>query len=181
MDLSASSSADSAATTGPDPAPRPSMRNPPRPASNAGLSYIELVVVIVVIGIMVLVALPKLGPAYDHAMVRGARTAVTNLYNATRTASRSSNKVAVLKLSDNVMWIELNPLTAGGIKDTVRMGGTYHDLEARYGVTVTGPDSIRMDPRGLLDNTTSQTFTWVVTRDGWSDSIMVNSYGRMIR
>src|SRR5688572_25042932 len=107
MNVSASSWVDGRATTGPDPAPRPSMRNPPRPASTAGLSYIELVVVIVVIGIMVLVALPKLGPAYDHAMVRGARTAVTNLYNATRTASRSSNKVAVLRLSDNVMWIEL--------------------------------------------------------------------------
>ena len=181
MNVLASMSAGGTALPGPDPAPHRGMPNPPRPASTAGLSYIELVVVIVVIGIMVLVALPKLGPAYDHAMVRGARTAVTNLYNATRTASRSSNKVAVLRLNDNVMWIELNPFPPVVVKDTVRMGGTYHDLEQRYGVTVTGPDSVRVDPRGLLDNPTSQTYTWVFTRDGWSDSIMVNSYGRMIR
>ena len=61
--------------------------------------------VIVIIGLMVVFLLPKLAPAYDHAMVRSARTVVTNLYNTTRTAARASNQVAVLRLSQNVLWI----------------------------------------------------------------------------
>ncbi len=149
-------------------------------ASRAGISLVELMWVIVIIGLMVLFALPKLGPAYDHSMVRSARTAVTNLYNATRTAARASNRVAVLRLSGDVVWIELNASFPGTTKDPVTMGGRFHDFGEQYKVSITGPDSVRVDPRGLLLDS-GTTHTWVITRNGWSDSVMVNSYGRMIR
>jgi prepilin-type N-terminal cleavage/methylation domain-containing protein len=155
------------------------MPNTLRHATRAGFTIVELLVVIAIIGLMALFALPKLGPAYDHTMVRSARTAVTNLYNATRTAARASNRVAVLRLSGNALVIERNFPFPSTAKDTATMGGKFHDLYQQYGVTVTGPDSVRVDPRGML--MPSGTHTWVVTRDGWSDSVMVNSYGRMIR
>lgn len=159
------------------------MRNPLRHTSRAGISLVELMWVIVIIGFLVAFMLPKLGPAYDHAMVRSARTAVTNLYNTSRTAARASNQVAVLRLSQNVLWIELNnffPLTT---KVPVTAGGRFHDLEEQYGVTVTGPDSVRVDSRGILipTNGSPPPYIWVISRDGWSDSIMVNGYGRMVR
>jgi type II secretory pathway pseudopilin PulG len=150
-----------------------------RHISRAGLSYVELAVVIAVIGLMVLFGLPKLGPAYDHTMVLSARTALTNLYNATRTAARASNRVAVLKLNENVVVIERNFPFPSTAKDTVTMGGQFHDFALQYGVSITGPDSVRVDPRGMLMPAGSH--TWVITRDGWTDSVMVNSYGRMIR
>lgn len=159
--------------------PLTSMPNQLRRASRAGFSLVEMLVVIVIIGLMVLFALPKLGPAYDHTMVRSARTAITNLYNATRTAARASNRVAVLRLNGNVLVIERDSAFPSTGKDTVSMGGKFHNLYEQYGVTITGPDSVRVDPRGML--MPSGTHTWVVTRDGWSDSVMVNSYGRMIR
>lgn len=155
------------------------MPNAFRHASRAGFSLVEMLVVIVIIGLMVLFALPKLGPAYDHAMVRSARTAVTNLYNTTRTAARASNRIAVLRLNGNVLVIERDSAFPSTGKDTVSMGGKFHDLSKQYGVTITGPDSVRVDPRGML--MPSGTHTWVLARDGWSDSVMVNSYGRMIR
>lgn len=132
---------------------------------------------IVIIGLMVLFALPKLGPARDHAMVRNARTALTNLYNTTRTAARASNQVAVLRLLNDSVWVELNAPYPGTGK--TRLTGSGHSFNSAYGVTVTGPDSIQVDPRGLL--LTSGTHTWVFTRDGWSDSVIVNSYGRIAR
>ena len=155
------------------------MRNRLRPSSEAGLSYVELAVVIAVISVMVLIALPKLGPAYDHSMVRSARTALSNLWTATRTAARTSNRVAVLRLNGNVLVIERNFPFPSTAKDTVTMGGQFHDFSLQYGVSITGPDSVRVDPRGML--LPSGSHTWVVTRDGWSDSVMVNGYGRMIR
>ena len=135
--------------------------------------------VIVMIGMVLAVALPKAGEVYDHTMVRSARTALTNLYNATRATARASNQVAVLRLNAGVVWLERNqafPLTG---KDPVTMGGQFHDFPARYGVSITGPDSVRMDPRGMLID--AGPHTWVFTRDGWSDSVMVNSYGRILR
>lgn len=155
------------------------VHNPRRPASRAGISMVELLWVIVIIGLMVAIALPKLGPAYDHSMVRGARTAITNLYNATRTTARVSNQISVLRLNGNVMVVERNFPSPSTAKDTLDVGGKFHDLFAGYGVTVTGPDSVRVDPRGLL--LPAGAHTWVVTRDGWTDSVMVNGYGRLVR
>ena len=159
------------------------MRKPLRPASRAGISLVELMLVIVIIGLMVVFLLPKLGPAYDHAMVRSARTVVTNLYNTTRTAARASNQVAVLRLSQNVLWIERNNAFPQTTKVPVTAGGQFHDLGREYGVTVTGPDSVRVDSRGILIPTVGSPppYIWVISRDGWSDSVMVNGYGRMIR
>jgi prepilin-type N-terminal cleavage/methylation domain-containing protein len=150
-----------------------------RSTSRAGLSFVELVVVIAIIGLLVLIALPKLGPAYDHNMVRSARTALSNLYSATRTVARTSNRVAVLRLNANVLVIERNFPFPSTAKDTVSMGGQFHDFALQYGVSISGPDSVRVDPRGMLVPTASH--TWVITRDGWSDSTMVNGYGRMLR
>lgn len=144
-----------------------------------GISLVEMLVVIVLIGMMVAVALPKAGKLYDHAMVRSARTTLTNLYNATRVTARASNQVAVLRLNGGVVVLERNQSFPSTVKDTVTMGGQFHDFPARYGVTITGPDSVRMDPRGMLVD--AGPHTWVFTRDGWSDSVMVNSYGRILR
>lgn len=151
----------------------------PQRTSRRGISLVEMLIVIVLIGMMVVVALPKVGEVYDHAMVRSARTALTNLYNAARATSRASNQVAVLRLNAGVVVLERNASFPSTAKDTVTLGGQFHDFSARYGVTIIGPDSVRVDPRGMLIDTGPH--TWVFTRDGWSDSVMVNSYGRILR
>ena len=135
--------------------------------------------VIVMIGMMLVVALPKAGELYDHTMVRSARTSLTNLYNATRATARASNQVAVLRLNAGIVVLERNQPYPSTAKDTVTLGGEYYDFPGRYGVSITGPDSIRVDPRGMLIDTGPH--TWVFTRDGWSDSVIVNSYGRILR
>jgi prepilin-type N-terminal cleavage/methylation domain-containing protein len=155
------------------------MPSEPQTTSRRGISLVEMLMVVVLIGMMLAVALPKAGELYDHAMVRSARTALTNLYNATRVASRASNQVAVLRLNAGVVVLERNQPFPSTAKDTVTMGGKFHDFPARYGVTITGPDSVRVDPRGMLMD--AGPHTWVFTRDGWSDSVMVNSYGRILR
>lgn len=155
------------------------MRAQSRDLETSGISLVELLIVIGLIGLAALFVLPRAGSVFDHARVRGARTAIANLYNTTRTVARTSNKVAVLRLSSNVLVIERNAFPPATGKDTA---GGMNNLLLQYGVTVVGPDSVRLDPRGLLraPNTTT-TYTWVVTRNGYSDSVMVNSYGRVLR
>jgi Tfp pilus assembly protein FimT len=121
-----------------------------------------------------LFAFPRAGVVLDHAQVRGARTAIVNKLNATRIAARSSNRVAVLRLAANTLWLELNAMS--GTSKTTLPGGV--ELNSSYGVTVSGPDSVKFDPRGLSQ---SGTQTYVVSRNGWSDSVTINGYGRITR
>jgi prepilin-type N-terminal cleavage/methylation domain-containing protein len=151
-----------------------SMQSHSKPSRSAGFSLIELLIVVVIIGLVMLFTFPRAGRILDHTNVKGARTAIVNKLNATRTAARTSNQVAVLRLNANNLWLELNAMTGTG-KTTVP-GGV--GLNKTYGVTVTGPDSVRFDPRGM---SLSGTQTYVVTKNGFSDSVVVNGYGRITR
>ena len=151
-----------------------SMQSHPKNSRSAGFTLIEMLIVVVIIGLVTLFAFPRAGAILDHTRVHGARTAIVNKLNAARTAARTSNRVAVLHLSGNVILIELNSMSTTA-KDTV---GGFGSLGAEYGVTVTGPDSVRYDPRGMLKDGAG---TFVVTRAGFSDSVVVNGYGRITR
>jgi prepilin-type N-terminal cleavage/methylation domain-containing protein len=154
--------------------PPAAMHNPFRRTSSAGFSLVEMLIVCVIIGLVTLFAFPRAGVVLDHTQVRGARTAIVNKLNATRIAARTSNRVAVLRMSGSALWLELNSMT--GSSKTVLPGGV--GLHQTYGVDVTGPDSVKFDPRGLSQ---SGTQTYVITRNGWSDSVTINGYGRITR
>jgi prepilin-type N-terminal cleavage/methylation domain-containing protein len=146
-----------------------------KPSHSAGFSLTEMLIVVVIIGLVMLFTFPRAGKILDHTQVHGARTAIVNKLNATRVAARTSNQVAVLRRSGNDLWLELNAMTGTG--KTVVTGGAV-GLYATYGVTVTGPDSVRFDPRGM---SLSGTQKYVVTKNGFSDSVVVNGYGRITR
>lgn len=157
--------------------PLPRMPYRFRRSPTAGFSLVELLIVIVIIGLIMLFAFPRAGAILDHTQTRGARTAIVNKLNGARTAARTSNRVAVLRLSGNVLWIELNSMTSTA-KTPV---GGWVPLDSTYRVTVTGPDSVRFDPRGMMRNDGLGPYKYVVTRNGWSDSVVVDSYGRITR
>ena len=151
-----------------------SMQRHSRPSRSAGFSLVELLIVIVIIGLVMLFTFPRAGAILDHVQVRGARTAIVNKLNATRVAARSSNQVAVLRLTSNNLWMELNDMTGTG-KTTIP-GGV--GLNQTYGVTVTGPDSLKFDPRGM---SLSGSQRYVISKNGFVDSVTVNGYGRITR
>ncbi len=143
----------------------------------AGFSLVELLIVIVIIGLVMLFAFPRAGVILDHTQARGARTAIVNKLNGARTAARTSNRVAVLRLADNVLWVEVNSMNS---TSKTAIGGAV-PLNTTYRVSVTGPDSVRFDPRGMMKNDGLGPYKYVVTRNGWSDSVVVDSYGRITR
>jgi len=148
----------------------------------AGFSLIEMLIVVVIIGLIALFSFPRAAAVMDHAMVKSGRTTIVNKFNAARVAARSSNRISVLRCADSNIWVELNRLS-GTLKDTVggfaNMAGTAN-LGNRDGVSVTCPDSIRVDPRGMVLSI-SGTGKYVITKNGWSDSVTINNYGRVTR
>ena len=116
--------------------PHISMQSHPKDSHSAGFTLTEMLIVVVIIGLVTLFAFPRAGAILDHTQVKGARTAIVNKLNAARTMARTSNRVAVLRLTSNALWLELNNMTGSG-KTTIP-GGVA--LDSTYRVTVTGPD-----------------------------------------
>jgi Tfp pilus assembly protein FimT len=141
------------------------------------LTVVELLTVLAIIGLLLLAVFPRAGMLVDSAAVRGARTVIANKFTSARNVARSSNKVVVLRLANNRMWIERNAMS-GTSKDTV---GGFVAMDSIFRVTVTGPDSIRIDPRGLITTNQTTSLVYVAVRAGRRDSVVINGYGRITR
>jgi Tfp pilus assembly protein FimT len=136
-----------------------------------------MLIVVSMIGIMALFAWPKVVMVLNQSQVRSARLAVLNKFNQARINARQSGRHAFLIRAGNVMWIERRPRVtalAGSTRDTV---GGFLSLGESFRVTVTGLDTLTIDPRGL----TAGTGQIVVDRQGVRDSVVFSGFGRVGR
>jgi prepilin-type N-terminal cleavage/methylation domain-containing protein len=145
-----------------------------------GFTLLEILTVIVILGTLTLIGLPRLNAGMTKASVRGARTTLINLLAKARTAATQTNRIALLKLEGNHAFVLLRPrlLPGAGNADTL---GPVERLDDSYGVTITATvDSVRFDPRGLgMGFGTGTTFS--VARNGITEAIMVDGLGRVTK
>jgi type II secretory pathway pseudopilin PulG len=145
-----------------------------------GFTFIEALIVFVLMGLIVMIAIPVMGRSLNAANVRNARTQAIGLYARARSSSLETGRVATLDFTGNIALITATPRlvpVAGSTLDT--LGGPY-DLQNLYGVTVTGNPStiLTVDPRGLAS---SNATTIYFSRDGRTDSMAVSGFGRVIK
>jgi len=141
-----------------------------------GTTLIELAVVLGIVGLVTLLALPSAVRVIDQVELGSARSALVNLYQGTRMSARASNRMTVLRVSQHRIVVERNS-PSGAAKDTL----SVTDLKAQFGVFLSGPDSIRIDPRGILETKLQTAVTYVLSRGSRSDSLRLTSYGRIVR
>ena len=91
-------------------------------------------------------------------------------------SARAGGRTMVLRVSGNSIVLERNR-PSGTAKDTVKMT----DLNSEYGVLLSGPDSIRIDARGMLENSLDAPVKYVFTRGTAVDSVQISRYGRIYR
>ena len=145
-----------------------------------GFSLTEMLLVVIVLGIVTLIGLPRINAGVTKANVRGARTTLINLLSRARIAATETNRITLLKVEGSNAIILLRPrrLPGAGNADTL---GSVMRLGDSYGVTITAPvDSVRFDPRGLATGFGTGT-TFLLTRNGISDSVRVDGLGRIIK
>jgi len=145
-----------------------------------GFTYLEALIVFVFMGLMVLIAFPRLERGLVAANVRNARTLSIGLYARARSTALETGRVATLDFTSNVALITATPRLvpiAGSTLDTL---GGPENLQALYGVTVTGNPSatLTVDPRGLAS---SNATTIYFTRMGKTDSMYVSGFGRVVK
>jgi prepilin-type N-terminal cleavage/methylation domain-containing protein len=148
--------------------------------SSKGFTVLEMLLVIMIIGIVSLIGLPRMRAGMTSTNVRGARTTLINMLSRTRIAATQNSRVAVLKVQANNAVILMRPRLLPGAGDADTLGAVA-PLGDSYGVTVTAAiDSVRFDPRGMASGFGTGT-TFVLVRDGVTERVTVDGLGRVTK
>ncbi|HET7602669.1 MAG TPA: type II secretion system protein [Gemmatimonadales bacterium] len=135
-----------------------------------GFTLIEMMIVIVIMGIMLAMAMPKLHDWSSSADARGARTAATTLLAKARAAAIQNNQVTTASFNG----------TSGAVV-TVATNDTLQQVAmgSEYGITMSPSSwSVTYDPRGIGSYQYPVTVTF--TKSGKSSSLTVSGYGRVV-
>ena len=148
--------------------------------SQPGYSLAEVIIVIVIIGIIAAMSLPKLSRMRDKTKVYAATERFTRSVFAARQAAIQRGKHAYFKSQSNKIWVIVD--TTGTNSDSVIVN-TPLDMSVTYGVTVSPSTlvSIEYDPRGIATQSQKQVFGFVHTASGYVDSLCVSKLGNTIR
>ena len=144
-----------------------------------GFTLIEALIVVVLLGLMVLIGLPKISSAMVRTDLRGARTTVVNMVAKARAASVQSNRITWVKINGTFVHVGARPRLVDDGVSTVDTVGAVQDLAELYHVTVAGEDSIQFDPRGFGSGFVAAGETITVSRDGHSSIITIDGLGRV--
>lgn len=137
-----------------------------------GFTVIELLVVLVLLGVMFSIALPRLGTAVASRSVQNARAAVANLYARARVHAIQARTPATLRLNGTTVLITTQ---RAGVLDTV---GSVTNLAEQFGVAVQasgGP--VVIAPNGLVRS--GLPLTAIFTRSGKVDTLRLLGYGEV--
>jgi len=149
-------------------------------AARKGFTLMETLLVIVILGIVALLGYPRMSAGMTSASVRGARTTLINLLAKARTAATQANRITLVKIEGNNAFVLMRPRLLPGAGDADTLGAVER-LGASYGVTIAATvDSVRFDPRGLGTGFGTGT-TFLVSRNGSTDTIRVDGLGRVTK
>jgi prepilin-type N-terminal cleavage/methylation domain-containing protein len=145
-----------------------------------GFTLMEMLLVIVILGIVMLIGLPRMSAGATSTSVRGARTTLITMLARARIAATQTNRITLLKIDGNNAVVLLRPrrLPGAGNADTL---GAVAPLGDTYGVTVTATiDSVRFDPRGLASGFGTGT-SFLLSRNGTTETVRVDGLGRVTK
>ena len=146
------------------------------PRRSSGFTFIEVLMVMIIIGVIAAFGIPRMRDSLQRANVRAARAAATSQVAKARAAAVQRGCRSTLHMTTSAVWVTLCGPNGSGL-DTI---GNVEDLATRFNVTVKPTsDSIRFDPRGL--NIDGGTTTIWFTSNNITDSITVNSVGKVVR
>jgi type IV fimbrial biogenesis protein FimT len=143
-------------------------------SKRAGFTLIEMVIVFVLVGVMVLIAMPKMMNALEHNEVRGARSKVVALFNRARSHAIERNRHVTFWCYPTMVLIT-ESIPGGGV-DTVMVEDF---APAGIGLTTTAT-SIRIDSRGIATSLASLTATIVMSKGSHADTVLISGFGRVL-
>ena len=140
----------------------------------AGFTLVETLIVVVVIGLVSLIAMPKFQHALAHSNVLSAKAKVVSLYARARASAIESGRTAAVRANGNSLVVTASPrrLPGAGTIDTV-VAPT--NIRTQYGVGLSGLDSVRVGPTGIGLGAAQI----VLTKSSYADTVFINQFGRV--
>lgn len=147
----------------------------------SGFTFVEILIVMIIIGLIAALGVPRIRDAVLKQNVRSARAAIGIMVAKARAAAVERGCPAVLQVrSPGRVWVTACRTRTVGATTALDTLGGIMDLGARYNVTITGgKDSIRFDPRGISMETSS-TVVHIVS-SSLQDSVLINQLGKVVR
>ena len=137
--------------------------------STRGFSLVEAMVVVVIIGVLTLILVPRIEPLVASRAVASARAGFTSLYARARVAAVQNRRKATITVDQNMMSVSLS----GG----QNIGGAIR-FDSTYKVTATAsPTTIDIQPTGLV--TTGLPFQLILVRSNAADTIRITDLGKL--
>jgi prepilin-type N-terminal cleavage/methylation domain-containing protein len=143
-----------------------------------GFTLVEALMVIVVIGLVSLIGLPRLQNAWAHSNVLSSKAKITSLYARARASAIEGSRTAILVVNGGNAYVVARPRLvdlAGSTFDTIT---PVENLYTQYRVNLTADvDSLPVAPTGLGLGGAQV----VLTKGSYADTVFVNQYGRILK
>lgn len=138
-----------------------------------GFTLVEILIVIAIMGIMTMLALPKMGNMNDRNQMRSAKDGIAAKLSAARAAAIATGRQSKFYIEGDSMRVT----TFSGATETAK--GTTVYLSRQFGVTLLSPNiSIVFDGRGMTSNSGSIV---KFQRNALTDSLCISPIGLVNR
>ena len=142
-----------------------------------GFTFTEMMTVIMLLGIIAALGIPRLRGSLEKQNVRSARAAISTMVSVTRSVAVQRGCSATLNMNADSAWV-----TACGVNPpaTSVQVGTKKFVASIYGVHLSpSAATLVFDPRGI--STVFQTTTVRVIGPVYQDSVVINQVGKVVR
>ncbi|HJR63484.1 MAG TPA: GspH/FimT family pseudopilin [Gemmatimonadaceae bacterium] len=137
-----------------------------------GFSAIELMMVVVILGVLSVIAMPKVSELSRSASLHSAtRTVATTLTQARAAAIQNGRTTRFIRNGSTILVVLDRP---GGV-DTV---ATPSDLYAQHGVALSGANVIQFNPRGFAEGS-ARNDPIVVANSAKSQSVCIKGLSKI--
>ena len=150
-----------------------------------GFTMIELIVVMMIVGVMIGIAAPRIGSTMEKINVRAAKVSMANYVARTRGSAVARGCQTTLNMTTGTtgrVWITSCKTGDFAQAVTVDTIGTVDQFATRYGVNLASTvNALTFDRRGIATTFAFQTIK--VTGNSYTtvkDSIRVNPVGKVL-
>ncbi len=149
----------------------------------AGITLVEMLIVLIVFATLLGVALPRLFEAFQGAKGRSAVNQFVSAHRLARATAIRYGRAAELHIdaASARFWIEVDTSQAGGVNDTI---GSIHNVANPQLVMTSDRALVCFDGRGLATMTgacEAGDVTVTFSLAGRTDTVTVSSLGKVLR
>ena len=147
----------------------------------SGFTFVEILIVMIIMGLMAALGIPRIRDAVLKQNVRSARAAVATMVAKARAAAVERGCRATLQLrATGRAWVTACRTSAIGATGALDTLGGVENVSGRWSVTMSETrDSVRFDPRGL--NVDYQITVVRFVSGSIQDSVLINQLGKVVR